>query len=227
MMDDAKILYNEGKLLVRAMDWPQLKNGINGLEYDCTTWANEFYLLMNGGISSASSTLIVPNIGVSTYKNIGFLINSDLANCFHISKSDSGSSGDINNGDFFANRSDFKTIMELANYIKVSNDTTMNEVNIISSIDSIVGLFIDQCPRQDELLQIIYVIKKCLFNITDIDYPIYLYNSTEGKLNKIELTNELEQQIIQKLKTTQVFYWPDEYDEPIIGDIEDIHKHTR
>lgn len=123
--------------------------------------------LMNVGISSASSTLIVPGIGVSTYKNIGFLVNSDLANCFHISKSDSGSSDDINNGDFFANRSDFKTIMELANYIKVSNDTTINELNIISSIDSIVGLFIDQCPR------------------------------------------------------------PDEYDELIIGDIEDIHKYTR
>ena len=79
-MDDIKTLYNEGKLLVRAMDWPQLKNGINGFEYDCTTWANEFCMLMNEGLSSVSSTLIVPDIGVSTYKNIGFLINSDLAN---------------------------------------------------------------------------------------------------------------------------------------------------
>ena len=226
-MNDAKELYNEGKLLVRAMDWPQLRNGIYGLEYDCTIWANEFCMLMAGSLSSASSTLIVPNVGVSTYKNIGFLINSDLANCFHIAKSDSGSSGNINNGDFFANKPDFQTITELANYIKASKDSTMNEVNINTSIDSIVGLFINECLVQDKLLQIIYVAKKCLDNITGIDYPIYLYNSKEGKLNKIELTSEFEQYIIQSLKTTQVFYWPDEYDEPVINDIREIHKYTK
>ncbi|MGN0974209.1 MAG: hypothetical protein ACI4OT_05640 [Bacilli bacterium] len=226
-MNDTKILYNEGKLLVRAMDWPQLKNGINGLEYDCTAWANEFCMLMNEGLSSASSTLIVHDIGVSTYKNIGFLINSDLANCFHISKSDSGSSGNIKNGDFFANKADFRTIIELENYIKTNNDNTMNEVNIEASIDSVVGLVINECLQQDKLLQMIYVVKNCLENITGIDYPIYLYNSKEGKINKIELTDELEQQIIRTLKTTRIFYWPDEYDEPIISDIEDTHKYTR
>ena len=103
----------------------------------------------------------------------------------------------------------------------------MNEVNIQASIDSVVGLVINECLQQDKLLQMIYVIKKCLENITGIDYPIYLYNSNEGKINKIELTNELEQQIIQTLKTTQIFYWPDEYDEPIISNIEDTHKYTR
>lgn len=226
-MDDIQILYKNGKLLVRAMDWPQLKNGISGLEYDCTTWANEFCMLMNCCLSSASSTLIVSDVGVSTYKNVGFLINSDLANCFHISKSDSSSSGDVKNGDFFANKADFKTITELANYIKSNNDTTMNEVNIQASIDSVVGLFINECLQQNKLLQMIYVVKKCLENITGIDYPIYSYNSKEGKINKIELTNELEEQIIQTLKTTQVFYWPDEYDEPIIDDIRNINKYTR
>ena len=54
-----------------------------------------------------------------------------------------------------------------------------------------------------------------------------IQNSKEGKLNKIELTSELEQQIIQSLKTTQVFYWPDEYDEPTINDIREKHKYTR
>lgn len=87
-------------------------------------------MLMNKGLSSASSTLIVPDTGVSTYKNIVFFINSDLANYFHISKSDSGSTGNKKNGDSFANKADFRTIMELANHIKVSNDNTMNEVNI-------------------------------------------------------------------------------------------------
>lgn len=226
-MSDAQILYNNGKLLVRAMSWPQLKNGINGLEYDCTTWANEFCMLTSGCLSSASSTLIIPGVGVSTYKNIGFLINSDFANCFHISKSDSNSSGDIKNSDFFANKADFQTITELANYIKATNDTTMNEVNIQTSIDSVVGLFINECLQQDKLLQMIYVVKKCLETLTGIDYPIYSYNSKVGKINKIELTDELEQQIIQALKTTQVFYWPDEYNEPITDDIKNKNKYTR
>ena len=110
-MDKVESIYSEKKLLVRAMDFPQLKNSNNGLEYDCTTWANEFCMLMNGNLSSASSTLIIPNVGVSTYKNIGFLINSDLANCFHIAKSDSGSSGNISSGDFFLIKLIFKLLV--------------------------------------------------------------------------------------------------------------------
>ena len=218
-MDEVGKIYSEGKLLVRAMDLPHLKNGNNGLEYDCSTWANEFCMLMNDGLSSASSTLIIPNVGVSTYKNIGFLINSDLANCFHISKSDSSSHGNISDGDFWASKADFQTIGDLANYICNSGDTTMNEVNINASIDSVVGLFFNECPRQDLLLQMIYVVKKCLKNITGIDYPIYSYDSKNGKLNYIELTNELETQIIHSLRTTNLFYWPDEYEEPVINEI--------
>lgn len=224
-MDEVISLYTEGKLLLRAMDLPHLKNGINGLEYDCTTWANEFCMLMNGTLSSASSTLIVSDVGVSTYKNIGFLINSDLANCFHISKSDSGSSGNINDGDFFANKPDFQTISELANYIKTNNDTTMNEVNINAAIDSVEGLFFNECTRQDMLLQMVYVARMCIKMITGIEYPIYSYDRNNGKLKYIELTDELEQQIIQSLKSKNLFYWPDEYDEPIVDEIKSSHAH--
>ena len=224
-MDRIESVYNEGNLLVRAMDLPQLKNGSDGLEYDCTTWANEFCMLMNEGLSSISSTLIIPNVGVSTYKNIGFLINSDKVNCFHIAKSDSGSSGNISSGDFFANKADFQSISELANYISNSRDTTMNEVNINASIDSVEGLFFNECPRQDLLLQMIYVVKSCLKNITGVDYPIYSYDSKNGKLNYIELTEELETQIIQSLKTTNLFYWPDEYEAPVIKEINSYHTH--
>jgi len=226
-VDDVLRLYNEDKLLVRAMDWPRLSKSIEGLCYDCTTWANEFCFLMNGDLSSASSTLIIPNRGISTYKNIGFLINSDLCNCFHISKSDSLSSGNINDGNFWANNADFDMISELVEYIKNSNDTNMNEVNVKASIDSVVGLFINECLMQDRLLQMIYIIKKCLVNLTGIDYPLYLYNAREGNLKKIDLSFEMEQQIIDNLKTTQIFYWPDEYDKPIIDDILEIKTKIR
>lgn len=225
-MDDVESIYSEEKLLVRAMDLPLLKMGTDGIEYDCTTWANEFCMLKKGTLSSASSTLIVPNVGVSTYKNIGFLINSDLADCFHISKSDSGSSGNIDSGDFFANKADFQNIEELANYIKANNDTTMNEVNINTSIDSVEGLFFNECAKQDLLLQMIYVVRSCLKRITNIDYPIYSYDTNSGKLNHIELTDELEQQIIQGLKSNKLYYWPDEYSEPISEEIKNTYTHT-
>ena len=225
-MDEAESIYSEEKLLVRAMDFPQVQRGTNGLEYNCSDWANEFCMLMDGKLTSASTTLIVPGVGVSTYKNIGFLIDSELANCFHIAKSDSCSSGNINDGDFHAAEPDFKTINELANYIRTSGDTTMNEVNINASIDSVVGLFFNECPNQELLLQMIYIVKKCLINITGIDYPIYSYDSKNGKLNYIDLTNELETQIIQNLKTTNLFYWPDEYEEPVVGKIENSHSHV-
>ncbi len=192
-MAEVENIYNEGKLLVRAMDYPQLQMGNSGPEYDCSVWANEFCRLMNGKLTSASSTLIVPGVGVSTYKNIGFLIDSDKADCHHISKSDSSSSGNISDGDFLANNADYQTIEELANYIRTSQDTTMNEVNINSSVDSVVGLFLNECPKQAFLLQMLYVAKECIKNITGVDYPIYSYDSNNGRLNRIVLTDELEQ----------------------------------
>ena len=212
-MNEVEEIYNNGKLLVRAMDFPQLKKGEEGLEYDCSTWANEFCMLNNGTFSSISTTLLVPGVGVSTYKNIGFLIDSDLANCFHIAKSDSGSSGNTSNGDFFANQADFQTIDELANYIN-------------TDIESVRGLFFNECPKQDLLLQMTDVARSCLKNITGIEYPIYSYDSNNGRMNQIELTKELEEQIIQNLKTDKVFYWPETYESPIVDEIKSAHNYT-
>lgn len=226
-MDNVEKLYCENKLLVRAMDWPSLSRNMNGLFYDCTTWANEFSFLMGGNLSSASSTLLVSGVGVSTYKNIGFLINSDLANCFHIAKTDSLSRGNIDDGDFLANDADFSTIFELAEYIKNNNVSDMNEVNIKTSIDSVVGLVINECVMQDRLLKMIYVIKRFLNSMVGIDYPIYSYDLKNGKLNKIELSLDDELQIIESLKTTEIFYWPDSYDDAIIDDIRNIKSRKR
>lgn len=221
-MDQVEQIYNEKKLLVRAMDWPLLQRNGNDLEYDCTTWANEFNLLSNGKFSSASTTLIVPNVGVSTYKNIGFLLNSDLANCFHIAISDSGSRGDIVKGDFFAKNSDFETIEELSNYIKNNNSTIMNEVNVVASLNSVVGLFFNKCENQQYLISQIFIIQKFLDNMLGIHYPIYLYDSKCGSIEKFELTEELEVEIISSLKTKNIFYWLNELSEPVFVSLDTI-----
>lgn len=221
-MDKVKQIYNEEKLLVRAMDWPQLQKNENDLEYDCTTWANEFNLLASGKLSSASTTLIIPNVGVSIYKNIGFLINSDLVNCFHIAVSDSGSSGDIQRGDFFANNSDFDDIQGLSNYIKDNNSTIMNEVNVVASLDSVLGLFINKCGQHQYLLSQALVIQKFLNHMLDIEYPIYLYDSKCGNIERIELTVELQEEIMSNLKTKNIFYWLDNYNEPVFECLDNI-----
>lgn len=225
-MDLVKQIFNEKKLLVRAMDLPQLKRNSQNLEYDCTTWANEFYLLSYKKLSSASTTLIIPNISIPTYKSIGFLINSDLANCFHVSISDSGSKGNLENGDFWANNSSINNIEELSNYIEDNNSTIMNEVNIVSTIDSVVGLFINKCERQEYLLSFAIIIKKMLQHMLDIEYPIYLYDAKYGSIEKINLTTEIQNNIISHLKTKNIFYWPDEYNEPAFANIDNLKSKT-
>ena len=218
-MFEVEKIYNEGKLLVRAMNFPQISRVHSELVYDCSTWANEFSMLMDGNLNSASSTLIIPGVGVSTYKNIGFLIDSDKANCFHIAKSDSGSSGRLIDGDFLAVNPDFQTINELANYIKTSGDTIMNEVNIVASLDSVVGLFFIESPNPITLLRRLYVAKECIKDITGIDYPIYSYDRKNGRLNNFVLTDEILEYIIQGLKCNKLFYWPDNYKEPVEKEI--------
>ena len=212
-MDNVEKIYNEGKLLIRAMDQPNLVKKTNGSYYDTQTWSNEFYALISEGMYSLSTTLIVPGVGVSTYKNIGFLINSDLADCFHIAKSDSGSSGNYQSGDFKANKPDFTTVKELAKYIKDNNSKTMNEVNVNCKIDAVVGLFINKCTMSNYLLQKVYVAKKMIEYLTGFDYPIYIYDYNIGKIELLDLNKEKEQQIIDNLASDRILCWPDDIEE--------------
>ena len=140
MEDNVIDLYNNGKLIIRAVDLPNLHKTNDLIKYDCSTWANEFAMMMNNDFDSVSSTLLVPNVGVKTYKNVGFLVNSDEAIVQHIANSDSGSRGSIKNGDFFANKSNYDSLDELANYIMKNKSTDMNEVNLNIPINAVVGL---------------------------------------------------------------------------------------
>ena len=219
-MDEVEKTYQEGKLLVRAMDQPMLRKIDDNKYYECQTWVDEFTYLMNDGLYSLSTTLIVSNVGVKTYKNIGFLVNSDLADCFHITKGDSGSNGNIKDGDFFANKADFTSILELAQYIKENNVTTMNEVNINVKLDAIIGLFINKCMASHELLKNIFVVNNMLKNLTGIEYPIYLYDFNIGKMEKIDLSKEQEDELVSSLASDKIFCWPDGFDNPYFVPIE-------
>lgn len=212
-MDDVENIYNEGKLLIRAMDQPRI--GINGQDkyYECESWINEFCGLMKDGLSSLSTTLIMPNVGVRTYKNVGFLINSDWTEVTHVAKSDSASSGNERDGDFSSNKADFNTVLELANHIKEKNDVRMNEVNVNSKLDGVVGLFINKSSNPAYILTKIFVAKEVIKSLTGVDYPIYLYDWSLGKLDKIEITKEMEEIIANNLEGDKVLCWPDDVDE--------------
>ncbi len=208
-MNDIMTLYDNNKLLVRAMDQPSILLDMGRKYFDLSSWGYEIDSLMNEGLDSLSTTLIVPNVGVRTYKNVGFLLNSDLTECLHISKTDSSSSGSIRNRDFLAKKEDFTTLEELAKYIKDNDATEMNEVNVNAKIDAVVGLFINKCQHSKFLLQAIYPVKCALKELTGVDYPIYVYDFLNGKLESIELSKEEEDELINSLGAREVSCWLD------------------
>lgn len=192
-MDIVEKIYDDGKLLLRTMDHPRL---MGEKYYECKTWVDEFNRLKSSGIDSLSTTLVVPGVGVRTYKNIGYLINSDW----------------VKN-----KASDFDV---LARYIKSRRATAVNEVNVDVNLDGVVGLFINKGSITDQLLKHIYVIKRLLRQMVDVDYPIYLYDWRIGKLELLDLSKEQEEELISKLASNQISYWLDNSDKPVLISID-------
>lgn len=212
--------YNENKLLIRAVDLPSLHRCEGEIRCDCSTWSNEFAMMMNNEFESVSSTLLIPNVGVKTYKNVGFLIDSDLTNIEHIAKSDSGSSGNIRNGDFFANRSDFVSLEQLADYISESKDITMNEINISIPLNAVLGLVVVKCNNELIHIQRMLVVRKCLLDTTGIEFDIFEYDQQAGKITQIDVTEDL----VSSLNSlpgayTKYDFYTDYSDELFEGDI--------
>lgn len=57
-LDNVEVVYNNNKLLARAMDLPQLERHGNELVYNSSIWANEFELLISILDNSSSSIII-------------------------------------------------------------------------------------------------------------------------------------------------------------------------
>lgn len=222
-MDEVKEIYNNGKLLLRAMDQPIIKKSKDIKYYDCSTWVDEFTYLKNEGLFSLSTTLIIPEVGVKTYKNIGFLIDASRAYCHHIAKEDSGSCGNYQLGDFMANKPDFYRIEDLASYVKLNNATVMNEVNVNVKLDAIKGLVINKCNSSFDLLKRIFIVRKMLENLVGVIYPVYLYDWNNGKLDLIDISKEIEDEIIDSLDCDIIRCWPDDVFKPYFISIESIH----
>ena len=191
-------LFAKDRLLVRAVDWPSLMKTGHGLAYDFTQWETYREEVDNGKGTSLSSTLLVKGEKVKTFGGLGFFINADKVDAFHIAKSDSGSRGDVKLNDFKANQADFKTLDELALSIRQEHSQKLNEVNInMESTEAYVGLFTGpgERPRATALLAQEYYEKQ-----TGKVLPIAIYDAQQGTLTSYSPNSNEREYLLNILK---------------------------
>jgi hypothetical protein len=192
-------LFQQGKILARAMDNPRInrKYGSDSFSYDFSVWAAEYDIAKCEGLMSLSTTLLLPNENIPTYKAIGFLIDSDKADIRHISESDSGSNGNERDGDFWANETNIYSLSELANIIHNKHENIMNEVNINMRENAYAGLFANKAQSPRVLANII-LSQKYYELQTGIILPIFIYDTKVGSLINIDMTPIQKEDIIKE-----------------------------
>lgn len=213
MEDEVVNLFEQGKILARAMENPSLHRNYEteGFSYDFSIWANEYEEAEREGLGSLSTTLLVAEESIPTYKAIGFLINSDEVDVRHISETDSGSCGNEKDGDFRANASDIKSLTELQETIKSKHRNEMNEVNINMRENGYIGLFANKTANQ-RLISLILLAQKYYELQAGETLPIYIYDSKIGSLESFDITLEEKASIIQNclnnkvLRSSGIFY---------------------
>lgn len=197
MGDSVQDLLTKDKLLARAMDVPFWS--IAKSAHDFSTWAKEVDFLMNEGLTSLSTTLLVSGEKIPTYKNIGFLINGDLVDVKHVADTDSGSGGDFANGSFIANETDIYTLSELADRTRNEHLRGMNEVNVnVNSEDAFIGLFVNKTKSDMPKAQILLA-QEYYKQQTGKTLPIYIYDSANGSLSSFNPSEKEKTDLINRL----------------------------
>lgn len=231
MSDSVLNLFKQGKILARAMDNPSLHRNYerNDFSYDFSIWANEYEEAKREGLGSISSTLLLPNETIPTYKAIGFLLNSDETEVKHISETDSGSSGNDKNGDFRANDSNIGSLSELADIIRSKREKVMNEINVNMRENAYVGLFANKAIGQIPLSRILLAQKYYELQTGNI-LPIYIYDSEKGILENYDISLEQKYDIVKKLfddkvlRSTSIFYETEDGEMKEADYLEEIKK---
>lgn len=231
MDDNVLNLFKQGKILARAMDNPSLHRNYekNDFSYDFSIWANEYEMAKSEGLGSISSTLLLPDETIPTYKAIGFLLNSDETEVRHVSETDSGSNGNDKNGDFRANNSNIGSLSELANIIRSKHEKVMNEINVNMRENAYVGLFANKAIGQVPLSRILLAQKYYELQ-TGIILPIYIYDSEKGILENYDISLEQKYDIVKKLfddkvlRSTSIFYETENGETKEVDYLEEIKK---
>lgn len=200
-------LFNEDKMLVRAMDEPSLRRNDSSLFYDFSVWAEEADIAKNDRLTSLSSTLLVPGEKIPTYKNMGFLLNSEKADIVHVADSDSGSMGNVADGDFVANPTDLKTLSDLAAKTRTEKLRDMNEVNVNIKDDAIEGLFVNKCPSERPKAMILLAQEYYKLQ-TGKELPIFTYDQANGYLQPLEMSKEEKKDFLERMYQNKKIHSP-------------------
>lgn len=194
----AEGLFKDGKLLARAMDAGKLRKGNDEYYYDFSIWAEEYELAKGEGLYSLSTTLLLEDERIPTYKNMGFLIDSDIVDIKHVCENDCASSGNDKDGDFNALAPNLYSLNNLENVVRSKHEGIMNEVNINMKDNGYVGLFVNKCISKIPLGQIILAQKYFELH-SGKELPIYVYDTMNGKLDSLDMTLEEKKSYIRDL----------------------------
>lgn len=213
MNNDIINIFEQKKLLARAMESPSIYRNSKTKEiyYDFSDLVAEINEAKTEGKDSASTTLLLPNVEIPTYRDFGFLIDSSKANIIHICEHDSCSKGTVKSGDFSASDERLDSLEELSQkiYEVGTKHQSMNEVNVCMNENAYVGIFASNNKRSIAMAIMLQKVNEMKFGIK---YPLYIYERENGKLNKenfdIKQKISIIREMIQDLKinTTRIFY---------------------
>lgn len=231
MNKDVQSLFEQGKILARAMETPSIyrNSKTKDISYDFSVWADEYESAKQEGLWSISTTLLISGESIPTYKSIGFLLNSDNTDVRHIAEIDSGSSGNEKNGDFRANSTEIKTLSELKDIIQSKHENVMNEVNINMRENAYIGLFANKVSNQLQVAQMLLAQKYYELQTNDI-LPMYVYDKENGQLESFNITLEEKANIIKscleskKLRSSNILYETQNGEFKSVDYLEEIEK---
>ena len=212
MKDSVKNLFEEGKILARAMEDPSIyrQSKTNKFYYDFSGVIAEIDEAKTGGKDSASTTLLLSDEDIPTYKAYGFLIDSERTDLIHIAENDSGSYRETSKGDFHAYGESLTSLYELTEKIRAEGGKhSMNEVNVCMKDNAYVGVFTNTDKRS---IAFGIIMQKLNEIQTGKSLSIYMYEKNRGQLTNLDLDIEQKINIIKeciqnkRLATADIYY---------------------
>jgi hypothetical protein len=188
--------FQNERLLVRMLENPSVERGTEGVELNFRTHRRELELLETNGLNGASSTLIVPDHGITLYadKAAGLLFDGNESEIIHVADKDSGSSGSSAE-DFRANDSNIHNLSELASLIKETvGKSPMNEVNANFDTKGLVGILVRKAGSSLTMMQ--GIMTQRYMGQKGYHLPLFIYDQDHGTLTPSPYTGEKTEEYI-------------------------------
>lgn len=202
--DEVEQLFQSGNLLVRALDDPTVTRDRAGgfaFNYDAIDRETDdlFGRGDEHGLWYASSTLLLPDKHIPTYKGYGFMFDGQTAELHHIHDMDSGANGQGES--FRADKTELSSLAELA--ARVNNQAPiMNEVNATFQASDLKGIFALEAKRPGAQISA-WLMQKRIKRTTGVDLPLYVYDIDAGQIKPWQPTEADIAALVDKAYTTE------------------------